>query len=164
MNQIDRAPEKLTLDATDRRILRELQHNGRLSNIELSKRVNLSPTPCLSRVKRLEQQGIITGYTAFVAPTALDAEMMVFVEIILDRTTGRVFDAFREAILDIPQVQECHMVSGGFDYLIKARMKDMAEYREFLGNTLVSLPSVRETHSYVVMEEVKSTTVIPVAI
>jgi len=156
------SPDKLTIDATDRRILRELQASGRLSNLELSKRVNLSPTPCLSRVKRLERDGIITGYAAFVNPVALDAAMVVFVEIILDRTTGRVFDDFRDAITHIPQIQECHMVSGGFDYLIKARLNDMAEYREFLGTALVSLPSVRETHSYVVMEEVKSSTAIPV--
>ena len=154
--------EKIIIDETDRRILRELQANGRISNLELSKRVNLSPTPCLSRVKRLEREGIITGYAAFVAPEALNAEMVVFVEIILDRTTERVFDDFKEAIQKIPQIQECHMVSGGFDYLIKARMKDMKEYRGFLGNALVSLPSVRETHSYVVMEEVKSTSVISV--
>ncbi|NQW00897.1 MAG: Lrp/AsnC ligand binding domain-containing protein [Rhodospirillales bacterium] len=150
------------LDAVDLRILRELQINGRISNLELAKRVNLSATPCLARVKRMERQGVISGYAAFVAPDALDAAMLVFVEIVLDRTTEDVFELFREAVIAVPQIQECHMVSGGFDYLIKARVKDMADYRTFLGKSLVELPNVRETHTYVVMEEVKSTTAIAI--
>ncbi len=150
------------LDAVDFRILRELQKDGRISNLELSKRVNLSATPCLTRVKRMERQGVITGYAAFVAPETLDAAMLVFAEIVLDRTTEDVFDKFRRAVAEIPQIMECHMVSGGFDYLIKARVRDMADYRTFLGKSLVELPSVRETHTYVVMEEVKSTTAIPI--
>ena len=150
------------LDAIDLRILRELQSDGRMSNLELAKRVNLSATPCLARVKRMERQGIISGYAAFVDPEALDAAMLVFIEIVLDRTTEEVFDQFRRAITAVPQILECHMVSGGFDYLIKARVKDMADYRMFLGKSLVALPHVRETHTYVVMEEVKSTTAIAI--
>jgi Lrp/AsnC family transcriptional regulator, leucine-responsive regulatory protein len=150
------------LDRTDLTILRELQNDGRLSNLELSKRVNLSATPCLNRVKRLERDGFITGYGAFVDPEKLDAALMVFVEIVLDRTTEHVFEEFKRAISDIPEIVECHMLSGGFDYLIKARVRDMAAYREFLGTSLVSLPSVRESHTYVVMEEVKCTTAIPI--
>ena len=87
---------------------------------------------------------------------------MVFVEVVLERTDEDVFEDFRRAILNMPQVLECQMVAGGFDYLIKARVKDMADYRRFLGQSLVSLPSVRETHTYVVMEEVKSTTAISI--
>ena len=150
------------LDPVDRKILAELQQNGRISNQELSKRINLSPTPCLNRVRRLERDGIITGYRAMVDPEALDAGLLVLVQVVLDRTTPDVFDVFKDAVRDMPEVLECHMVSGGFDYLIKARVRDMAAYREFLGKTLVSLPSVRETHTYVVMEQVKDTTVIPV--
>lgn len=150
------------LDSVDLRILRELQKDGRISNLELSKRVNLSATPCLARVKRMERQGVITGYAAFVAPEKLNAAMLVFAEIVLDRTTEEVFEEFRRAIVDIPQIMECHMVSGGFDYLIKARVRDMADYRDFLGKSLVELPSVRETHTYMVMEEVKNTTAIPI--
>lgn len=150
------------LDSVDLRILRELQKDGRISNLELSKRVHLSATPCLARVKRMEREGVITGYAAFASPVALDAAMLVFAEVVLDRTTEEVFEKFRKAVIDIPQIMECHMVSGGFDYLIKARVKDMADYRNFLGKSLVELPSVRETHTYVVMEEVKSTTAIPI--
>lgn len=150
------------LDDVDRRILRELQIDGRLSNQELSKRVNLSPTPCLTRVRRLERAGIITGYAAFVDPASLDAALLVFVEVVLERTTEDVFEDFKRAVMAMPQVLECQMVSGGFDYLLKARVRDMADYRDFLGKSLVSLPSVRETHTYVVMEEVKNTTAIQV--
>lgn len=156
------APVKL--DRTDLMILRELQQDGRMSNLELSRRVNLSATPCLNRVKRLEREGFITGYGAFVDPLKLDAALLVFVEVVLDRTTEDVFEEFKRAINDIPEIVECHMLSGGFDYLIKARVRDMAAYRTFLGASLVSLPSVRESHTYVVMEEVKCTTAIPIQI
>jgi len=148
------------LDRTDIQILNELQLDGRLSNLDLSKRVNLSPTPCLNRVRRLERDGYITGYGAFVDPVKLGASLLVFVEVTLERTSEDVFDTFKEAIAKTPEVQECHMLSGGFDYLIKARVKDMAAYREFLGKSLISLPSVRASHTYVVMEDVKSTTAI----
>ena len=152
------------LDSIDRRILRELQRDGRISNQALAERVNLSPTPCLARVRRLERDGFITGYAAFVDPEKLDAALLVFIEVVLDRTDEGVFDEFKRAVRGMPQVQECQMVAGGFDYLIKARVKDMADYRRFLGRSLVSLPSVRETHTYVVMEEVKATTEIPIAL
>jgi Lrp/AsnC family transcriptional regulator, leucine-responsive regulatory protein len=150
------------LDFVDLRILRELQTHGRISNLELAKRVNLSATPCLARVKRMEQQGVISSYRAIIAPEMLDAAMLVFVEIVLDQTTEQVFAAFRKAVADVPQIMECHMVSGGFDYLIKARVRDMADYRTFLGTSLVNLPNVRENHTYVVMEEVKNTTAIAI--
>jgi len=150
------------LDAIDLRILEELQKDGRLSNQDLSKRIHLSPTPCLNRVKRLEKQGLITGYAAFVDAEKLGAGLLVFVEVVLDRTTPDVFDAFKKTVLQMESVLECHMVSGGFDYLIKARFPDMARYRDFLGRSLAALPSVRETHTYVAMEEVKNTTVIPI--
>jgi Lrp/AsnC family transcriptional regulator, leucine-responsive regulatory protein len=152
------------LDEIDRRILRELQRDGRISNQTLSERVNLSPTPCLARVRRLERDGFITGYAAFVDPKKLDAALMVFVEVVLDRTDEDVFEDFKQAVQNMPQVLECQMVAGGFDYLIKARVKDMADYRRFLGHSLVRLPSVRETHTYVVMEEVKSTPEIAISL
>ncbi len=157
-----RTDHAIVLDAIDRRILAELQADGRLSNLDLSKRVHLSPTPCLNRVRRLEKARVILGYRAIIEPMAIDAELLVLVQIVLDRTTPAVFDDFARAVKTMPEVLECLMVSGGFDYLIKARVKDMAAYRDFLGKTLVRLPSVRETHSYVVMERVKDTTVIPV--
>lgn len=152
------------LDTIDRRILRELQRDGRISNQALAERVNLSPTPCLARVRRLERDGFITGYAAFVDPEKLDAALLVFIEVVLDRTDENVFDEFKRAVLNMPQVLECQMVAGGFDYLIKARVKDMADYRRFLGQSLAGLPSVRETHTYVVMEEVKATTAIAISL
>lgn len=146
------------LDRTDKRILRELQGNGRISNVELARRVNLSATPCLERVRRLEQAGYIRDYVAVLDPQRMDVGMLVYVEVTLDRTTPDVFDRFKEAIAERPEVQECHMVAGGFDYLLKVRVPDMPAYRTFLGEGLTAAPGVRETHTYVVMEEIKETT------
>lgn len=146
------------LDRTDKRILRELQSSGRISNVELARRVNLSATPCLERVRRLEQAGYIRDYVAVLDPHRMDVGMLVYVEVTLDRTTPDVFDRFKEAIAERPEVQECHMVAGGFDYLLKVRVPDMPAYRTFLGEGLTAAPGVRETHTYVVMEEIKETT------
>ncbi|MFC4158802.1 leucine-responsive transcriptional regulator Lrp [Chitinimonas lacunae] len=151
------------LDRIDRKILRELQDDGRISNLDLAKRIGLSPTACLERVKRLSRDGYILGYGARLNPEKLDAGLLVFVEVVLDRTTPEVFERFKQAVLDRPEVQECHMVAGGFDYLIKARVKDMKAYRDLLGSALLSLPGVRETHTYAVMEEVKDSGAIHIA-
>lgn len=151
------------LDRIDRNILVELQKNGRLSNVELSKRVGLSPTPCLERVKRLENDGYISGYQAILNPQLLDAALLVIVEITLTKTSPDVFDDFSKAVQSLDVIQECHLVSGDFDFLLKTRVKDMAAYRELLGDTLLRLPSVSESRTYVVMEEVKSANVLPIA-
>ena len=143
------------LDKIDRRILRELQADGRLSNTALARRINLSTTPCAERVKSLERRGVISGYTARLNPRMLDLELLVFVEINLTRTAPDVFDAFRQDVIKLPLVLECHLVSGNFDYLIKARVADMAAYRRLLGETLLTLPGVSGSRTYVVMEEVK---------
>ena len=143
------------LDKIDRRILRELQADGRLSNTALSRRINLSPTPCAERVKSLERRGLIAGYTARLNPHLLGLELLVFVEINLARTSPDVFDEFRQAVIKLPQVLECHLVSGNFDYLIKARVADMVAYRRLLGETILTLPGVSGSRTYVVMEEVK---------
>lgn len=148
------------LDRTDRRILAELQRNGRISNVELARRVNLSATPCLERVRRLEQGGFIREYVAVLDPDKLDVGLLLYVEVTLDRTTPEVFGRFRDAIAARPEVQECHMVAGGFDYLIKVRVPDMQAYRIFLGEGLTAAPGVRETHTYVVMDDIKETTAI----
>lgn len=145
------------LDRIDRNILNELQMDGRISNVELSKRVGLSPTPCLERVKRLEKQGYINGYTALVNPHYLGASLLVFVEITLNRDTPDIFDRFNRAVQLLDDIQECHLVSGDFDYLLKTRVPDMSAYRRLLGETLLKLPSVSDTRTYVVMEEVKQT-------
>lgn len=149
------------LDRTDRQILHHLQGDGRLSNVELARRVNLSPAACLERVRRLEREGVIRGYAALLDPRQLDAALLVFVEVVLDRTTPDVFERFAAAVRTMPAVLECYMVAGGFDYLIKVRVADMAAYRDFLGSTLTALSEVRETHTYAVMEEVKATTRLP---
>ncbi len=150
-----------SLDPTDVKILRELQEDGRLSNVELARRINLSPAACLERVKRLQNDGIIQRYVALLDPHRLDAGMLVFVEVVLDRTTPDNFEDFKGTVLRMPQIMECHMVAGGFDYLVKARVRDMNEYRLFLGELLSTARGVRETHTYAVMEEVKSVTAIP---
>jgi len=150
------------IDRIDRNILFELQKNARLSNVELSKRVGLSPTPCLERVKRLEKEKYITGYKATLNPLKLDAALLVLVEITLTKTSPDVFDDFSKAVHELDVIQECHLVSGDFDFLLKTRVKDMLAYRELLGDTLLRLPAVSESRTYVVMEEVKSTNYIPI--
>ena len=150
------------LDRIDKNILVELQKNGRLSNVELSKRVGLSPTPCLERVKRLEGEGYIQGYTAVLNPELLEAALLVIVEITLTKTSPDVFDEFSKAVHEIDVIQECHLVSGNFDFLLKTRVADMAAYRKLLGDTLLRLPAVSESRTYVVMEEVKSTSQLPI--
>ncbi|AKO45657.1 leucine-responsive transcriptional regulator Lrp [[Haemophilus] ducreyi] len=145
------------LDQIDLNILNELQRNGKISNIELSKRVGLSPTPCLERVKRLEKQNVIMGYRALLNPALLEAPLLVLVEITLVRGKPDVFDEFNYAIKQLDEIQECHLVSGDFDYLLKIRVADMAEYRKLLDTILLRLPGVNDTRTYVVMEEVKKT-------
>jgi Lrp/AsnC family leucine-responsive transcriptional regulator len=150
------------IDRIDRNILVELQKNGRLSNVELSKRVGLSPTPCLERVKRLEKENYIMGYHATLNPQKLDAALLVIVEITLTKTSPDVFDDFSKAVHELEVIQECHLVSGDFDFLLKTRVKDMLAYRELLGSTLLRLPAVSESRTYVVMEEVKSDNLLPI--
>jgi len=150
------------LDRIDRRILRILQREGRISFTELGERVGLSTTPCAERVRRLEREGIITGYHARVAPEAVKAGLLVFVEVSLAYKSGDIFEEFRRAALRLPNVLECHLVSGDFDYLIKARISEMASYRKLLGSTILTLPHVRESRSYIVMEEVKETLELPI--
>lgn len=145
------------IDPKDRRILRELQADGRLSNLELADRVHLSATATAERVKRLTREGFILGYTAILSPEKLGRGLIVFVEVKLDRTSEDVFHAFAKAAKANPDIMECHMVAGGFDYLVKARVRDMGAYRAFLSDALLNLPGVRETHTYAVMEEIKNT-------
>jgi Lrp/AsnC family leucine-responsive transcriptional regulator len=150
------------LDRISKNILAELQNDGRISNVELATRVNLSPAACLERVRKLQEAGYILRYSAQLNPELLGAALLVFVEVVLDRTTPEVFEEFKRGVQAIPEVQECYLVAGGFDYLVKARVKDMNAYRDFLGNALLRLGGVRETHTYAVMEEVKSTTGLPI--
>ena len=149
------------LDRIDLKILDCLQRDGRLSNLKLAETVALSPTAVQARVQRLTKDGFILGYEARLNPLKLGAAMMVFVEVLLDRTTPNVFEAFKAAVQVHPEIAECHMVAGGFDYLLKTRMADMAAYRDFAGTVLWQLPGVRETRTYAVMEEVKNSTHLP---
>jgi Lrp/AsnC family leucine-responsive transcriptional regulator len=145
------------LDRLDRKILNVLQQDGRISYTDLGNRVGLSTSPCLERVRRLERDGYIRGYRAILDPQRLGAELLIYVELSLDYTSPDIFEQFKRAVVALPQVQECHLVSGDFDYLVKIRIADMAAYRELLGEILHGLPGVRDTKSYVVMEEVKET-------
>jgi Lrp/AsnC family leucine-responsive transcriptional regulator len=144
------------LDRIDFKILRLLQQDGRMPNVELARRINLSPAPCLARVKKLEREGFIRGYQAQLDPDRLGLSLLAFVEVTLNRTTPDVFDKFRDAIRLVPEVEECHMVAGGFDYLVKVRCANMAAYRRILGEKLSVITGVMQTHTYVVMEEVKT--------
>jgi len=145
----------MSLDRIDRNILRELQVNGRISNVELSQKVGLSPTPCLERVKKLERTGVIKSYTALLEPTYLDASLLVYIELTLKRSSGDVFERFNEAAKKLDSILECHLVSGDFDYLLKTRVADMSAYRKVLSETLMALPDIKSSRTYVVMEEVK---------
>ena len=149
------------IDRIDQRILSALQTDGRLSNLKLAEAVALSPTAVLARVQRLTREGYILGYEARLNPLKLGRGMMVFVEVLLDRTTPNVFEQFKAAVQAQEAILECHMVAGGFDYLLKTRMADMAAYRDFAGTVLWQLPGVRETRTYPVMEEVKNSTRLP---
>ena len=150
------------LDKIDRNILIMLQKDGRISNVRLAEKINLSPTPCLERVKRLEKDGYIKGYVALLDSTLLDSALVSFIEVSLARTTTHALEIFRTEICKMEEVQECHMVAGGFDYLVKVRTRDMAHYRQFLGEKLSSLTDISTTHTYVVMEEVKATSAIAI--
>jgi Lrp/AsnC family transcriptional regulator, leucine-responsive regulatory protein len=143
------------LDRIDLKILSVLQADGRISNLKLAEAVMLSPTAVLARTQRLQRDGYILGYEARLNPLKLGRGMLVFVEILLDRTTPHVFDEFKAAVQVRDEIMECHLVAGGFDYLLKTRVADMAAYREFAGSVLWQLPGVRETRTYAVMEEVK---------
>ncbi len=148
------------IDRKDLKILAELQRDGRLTTTELANRVHLSPTATADRVRRLTSDGFILGYAARLSPEKLGRGLIVFVEVRLDRTSEDVFAEFAKAARANADIMECHMVAGGFDYLLKARVKDMAAYRAFLSDALLNLPGVRETHTYAVMEEIKNTSAI----
>ena len=150
------------LDSIDLRILDLLQQDGRLTMTELGERVGLSTSPCSQRVKRLEAQGVITGYHARVSPAALGKNLLVFVEITLAQKSEQIFKKVRDELQNMPEVLECHLISGSFDYLVKARLGGMREYRHLLGSILQQMPVPAQSNSYVVMEEVKESFVVPV--
>ncbi|NLH79625.1 MAG: winged helix-turn-helix transcriptional regulator [Phyllobacteriaceae bacterium] len=149
------------IDRLDRRILAVLQEDGRITVADLSERIGLSATATAERMRRLIRDGFIRGFHAELDPVQLGRGLLVFVEVLLDRTSPDVFDAFARQVKRAGEVLECHLVAGGFDYLIKARVRDMTAYRRFLAEVILPLPGVRETRTYAVMEEIKTSQALP---
>ena len=152
------------LGRIDLNILRILQKDGRISYTDLAKQVGLSVTPCIERVRRLERENYILNYGARVSAQKLNQSLVVFVQIRLNHTSQKNFEEFRRSVMDLENVQSCFLVSGNYDYLLKARVADMASYRELLGHRILKLPAVQESTSYVVMEELKDTTDLPISL
>jgi len=159
---IDLDSEMIDLDKTDRKILAILQREARISIAELASRVGLSATPVSERVKRLERENVITGYHAHLDPQSLGLRILVFVELRLSQKSSEIFDSVKRELAFVPEILECHLVAGEFDYLIKARIPDMRDYRSLLGRILLKLPMAIESRSYVVMEETKESHIIDV--
>ncbi len=149
------------LDRLDRKILAVLQDDGRITVSDLAERIGLSATATAERMRRLIRDGTILGFRAELDPVRLGRGLLVFVEVLLDRTSPDVFEAFARQVKRAGEVLECHLVAGGFDYLIKARVRDMTAYRRFLAEVILPLPGVRETRTYAVMEEIKATQALP---
>lgn len=143
------------LDKVDMAILRELQRNGRITVTELASKVGLSKTPCQVRVKRLEEEHYIQGYTAILDQKKLDAKHVAFAQVSMSDTRSHALEAFNQAVKNIPEVEECHMIAGNFDYLVKVRTADLEAYRQVLGEKITSLPNVKQTSTFVVLEDVK---------
>jgi Lrp/AsnC family leucine-responsive transcriptional regulator len=150
------------LDTIDRNLLRLLQEDGRRTTLDLAARVGLSPTGTSQRVKRLFRDGFITAVRAVLNPQKIGRGTLVFIEVRLDQAAPHVFDRFAEAVAKAPEVLECHMVVGGFDYLVKARISEMAAYQDFLKRVILPLPGVRETHTYASISDVKPDALLPV--
>jgi Lrp/AsnC family transcriptional regulator, leucine-responsive regulatory protein len=154
---VDSTASGRELDRVDRQLLALLQADGRLTVAELARTVNLTLTPCIERVRRLEREGFIEGYFARLSPRHLGQQLLAFTEVTLDHATQDVFQRFKEAVREVEEIVECHMVAGGFDYLLKTRVQDMDEYRRVLGDKIVNVRGVRHTQTYFVLEEVKAT-------
>ena len=145
------------MDEYDRKILSVLSIEGRISVTTLGERVGLSKTPVTARVKRLEEEGVITGYRATLSASKLGVEHIAFLEVKLSDTREKALDAFNQAVRAIPEVEACHMIAGGFDYLIKVRTSDIFAYRQVLGEQLSRLPNVASTSTYISMQSVVDT-------
>ncbi|MCL4163941.1 UNVERIFIED_CONTAM: hypothetical protein GTU68_006742 [Idotea baltica] len=150
-------------DLIDRRILDELQANGRLSIVELAARVHLTKTPCSERVRRLERSGVIQGYRAVLDQTKIEMNHVTIVHVSLSRTNDMSLHDFGKAVQDIPEVQTCMMIAGSFDFMLKVVTKDMAHFREVHGDQIGKLPHVTQTHSFAVMEIVKDSSTFEMA-
>jgi Lrp/AsnC family leucine-responsive transcriptional regulator len=142
------------LDRIDRRIMTFLQKNGRLSNADLAKKVHVSPATCHRRTQRLFDEGYLTGVRAMVAPSRVERGALVVVGVVLDRSTPESFAAFEKAATQLPFLLDCHLVAGDFDYFLKIRVRDMADFNRLHGTKLIALPGVRQTRTFFVMKEV----------
>jgi Lrp/AsnC family transcriptional regulator, leucine-responsive regulatory protein len=152
----------MNMDRIDRRILAELQQNARISNLELADKVGLSASPCLRRVRQLEEAGLIKGYAALLNASQLGLKLMALVQISMDRHTPDRFEQFEAAVKGFPQVLECILITGqSADYQLKVLVKDMEEYQDFLLNRITRIPGVTDVHSSFVLRQVISTTALP---
>lgn len=157
----ERRRADVRLDATDRAILQILQEDARIPNNELADRVHLTPAPCLRRVKRLEEAGVIQRYVALLAPAAVQRGLTVFVEVTLDKQTRDVVDAFEPKLMNFPEVLECHLITGDADYLLKVAAADLDDYQAFLMDRLVPVPGIADIKTLISMKQVKRTTTLP---
>ena len=155
---------KKSMDIIDRRILSELQQNGRLPMVELANRVHLTKTPTAERVRRLERTGIIEGYRADLNAEAMGAGYVIIVHVTLTQTSDNALEFFNAAVRRIPEIQSCYMLAGQFDYMLKVRTSDIAHYRNVLGEQIAKLPGVQQTQSYVALEVVKEEKTVPVKV
>lgn len=151
---------QLTLDKTDLKILQVLQENGRLTNVELSERVALSPSPCLRRLKQLEDAGIIRQYAALLSPVAVDLGLQAFIRVSISKASQSRID-FAKAVCDWPEVLSCFALTGETDYLLHTFFTDMNAFSHFVLETLLSHPGVQDAQSSFVLKEVKNTTALP---
>ena len=142
------------IDRIDRRILRLLQKDGRLTNAELAGKVNVSPATCHRRTQRLFEQGFIRTVRAEVAPERVERGALAIVGVVLDRSTPESFGAFEEAVTRLPFILDCHLVAGDFDYFLKIRVRDIADFNRLHGEQLIAIPGVRQTRTFFVMKEV----------
>ena len=143
------------LDSFDHAILRALSADGRLSVTALAQIIGLSKSPTQARLKRLEAAGVILGYRALLDPIRMGLAHVAFVEVRLSDTREAALRAFNKAVQNVPEIEQCHMVAGGFDYLLKVRTADIAEYRRVLGESISALPHVAATSTYVAMQAVR---------
>ena len=150
-----------SLDRIDIKILRTLQAEGRLTNAEIATRVNVSPATCHRRTQRLFDEGYITGVRAEVVPAKVGLGALVMVGVVLDRSTPESFAEFEAAVLELKDVLDCNLVAGDFDYLLKIRVRDMADFNKLHGQKLIGLPGVRQTRTFFVMKEVKDNARLP---
>ncbi|QIG52653.1 winged helix-turn-helix transcriptional regulator [Nordella sp. HKS 07] len=149
------------LDRIDIKIMRALQADGRLTNAEVAIRVNVSAATCHRRTQRLFEEGYITGVRADIAPASVHLNALVMVGVVLDRSTPESFAAFEKAVLPMKEVLDCNLVAGDFDYLLKIRVRDMADFNKLHGQKLIALPGIRQTRTFFVMKEVKDNARLP---